>query len=469
MPKRVQMSTRIKRMGKMSVNKKRQYTVVLLVMGLALSIVFTAGYIPFAALYYGGDFTATVGIEGLWLPDAATLQPYYVNTGGTDTLVMDVDGELEVALYGKGGPTGFGAWKNSGNLLYTPVDSSSPQYVPEWDVFEGGTGGYDKWGQTAYMDIYNWYPNLEGYYTMLPDIKAELDNIIHIDEASEPGSLNSLPAGVPSGIGTDNDGYYFERFYYAFDLTIRLHADAEALDGYFVTVLYEGEVGLMYTAMEMAQLENIFFALGFRTAAINQSVTYFIPDIQTFGSHDVQFYEWDTQGSFSRPVSTSQVHNALDNIPGAALFTQRGTEIVFNRGYLKTGMDPTMGLIVADSTTIPQLSDETADYFLFSIDDIGVPAYYYTDVGVMGVAEYFGIFDLEVTFPLMATVVVGYDIETGGSPGYTGNTNGTLIVDGDDGNGKYSLSTLTLNTMLSDTMIPIILIGVVMLFIIYRR
>lgn len=453
----------------MSVNKKRQYAVVLLVMCLALSIVFTSGYMPFATFYYGADFNATVGIEGLWLPDAATLQPYYVNTGGTDTFLKDVDGELEVALFGKGGGVGFGAWKNSGNKLYNPVDSSSLQYVPEWDVLEGGTGGYDKWGQTAYMDPNKWYPNLEGYYTMLPDIKAELDNIIHIDEASEPGALNSLAAGVPSGIGTDNDGFYFEKYYYAFDLTVRLHADAEALGGYFVVVLYEGEQGYMYTAMEMAQFENIFFAFGFRTAVINASVTSFITDIQTFGAHDVQFYEWDTQGSFSRPISTSFVHTALDSIPSAVPFTTRQSEIVFNRGYLRTGMDPTMGLIVADSTMIPELSDENVDYYLFSIDDIGVPAYYYTDAGLAGVAEYYGIFDLEVTFPLMATVVVYYDILTGDSPGYTGNTEGSIVVDGDDDDEPYSFSTLSTSTIFSDAMLPIILIGVVMLILINRR
>jgi len=468
MPKRTDMNVRIKRMGKMSVNKKRQYAVVLLVMCLALSIVFASGYIPFATFYYGADFNATVGIEGLYLPDSPTIQRYYVNAGGIDTLVMDVDGELEVALFGKGGPTGFGAWKNSGNKLYTVVEPGSPNYVSEWDILEDGNGGYDKWGQTAYMDVHNWYPNLEGYYTMLPDIKAELDNIIHIDEASEPGALNSLAAGVPSGIGTDNDGYYFEKYYYALDLTVRLHADAEALGGYFMTVLYGGEEGHMYTAMEMAQFENIFFALGFKTVAINASVTSFITDIQTFGAHDVQFYEWDTQGSFSKPIGTSYIHNALDNIPGAVPFTLRGTEIVFNRDYLRTGMDPTMGLIVADSSTIPQLSDETTDYFLFSIDDIGVPAYYYTDVGLAGTAEYYGIFDLEVTFPLMATVVVYYDILTGDSPGYTGNTEGSIVVDNGDSE-TYSFNTVGVNDLLSGGMLPIILIGVVMLILINRR
>jgi len=468
MPRQVKMSTRMKRVGKMSVDKKRQYTVVLLVMGLALSIAFTAGYMPFATFYYGGDFTATVGIEGFYLPHAATRQTYYENAGGTDIFEKDVDGELEVALYGKG-LIGWGTWLKSGNHLYTVVEPSSPNYHPEMDVLEDGTGGYDKWGQDAYMDT-RWYPNLEGYYSMLPDIKMELDNIIHIDEGSEPGDLYSLPAGVPSGDGTDNDGYYFEKFYYAFDLTARLHADIEALGGYFVSVMYDGEQGFMHTAMEMAQFVDIYFALGFRTSAINQSVTNFITDIQNYGAHDIQFYEWDSQGSFSKPLGRTHVHTALDNIPPAVPFTRRSTEIVFNRDYLKTGLDQTGPLPIKDSTHIPQLSDETATYFLFSIDRIGLPGYYYTDTGVLGTAEYYGIFDLEVTFPLMATVEVGYDILTGDPAGYQGNIGGTHVEGGgDDDNGKkYSLGTLGTFDMSFITM-PIILIGVVMLILINRR
>jgi len=431
----------------------------------------------FAAFSSSEDWMGDVSMVGMYLPNEATTKTYYPS-GVPDTMVIDFDGQP--ISFGMSKSMGAGRRFTTGERAHVMGDIGITMgsevnegwYNADYDLYRRAE--YNNWGSEGYIRS-SWYPNLENYYSYLPNVGTEIGSLAHITGDSTADTIKVVSQDVPSVTGTSADGYYYEQFMYMFDLTLQIHADAADLgDLSYMEVYAEGSGLSIQNPFELASIDELYTVFGINVDVLNDTIIEEWAEMKTFGAHEVQFYEWDAQGSFTKPLSRYTVSEEMNptNWPGAPLFTRRLSETRFNEDYLMTGYDPTMGLSVVDSTVISDLPDDGKHYFMFGVDQIGVPAYYYQDIGALGgVAEYYGIFDLQVTFPLFLSVSVLYDVDLGVANTRTVNTDGILLVGNDTNPYKddWKVQVATALNIPVDMALPVVAIGAVVLFVVFGK
>ena len=466
---------RVKRLRKET--KSMRYWVVgfLLIVGFISVLVIGGSGRYFAAFNANEDWLADVSMVGMYLPNEATIKTYYPS-GVPDTMLIDFDGQPISFGMKPGGSRCFSTDKQAVALgdygITIGSEVNEAWYNADYDIYRREE--YNNWGSTGYIRS-QWYPNLENYYSYLPNVETEIGSLAHITGDSTADTIKVLSQDVPSVTGTSADGYYYEQFMYIFDLILQIHADAADLGNlYWMEVYAEGSGLRIQNPFELASIDEMYTVFGINVDVLNDTIIEEWAEMKTFGAHDVQFYEWDTQGSFTKPLSRYTVSEEMNptNWPAAPFLTRRLSETRFNEDYLMTGYDPTMGISVVDSTVVSDLPDDGKHYFMFGVDQIGVPAYYYQDIGALGsVAEYYGIFDLQVTFPLCLSVSVLYDIDLGVANTRTVNTDGILLVGNDtnpyEDDWKTQIAT-TLNIPV-DMALPVVVIGVIVLVIMFGK
>ena len=467
---------RLTKVKKEAKSKRMRVAGILLVVGFLSMLIIGGSGRYFAAFSASEDWMADVSMVGLYLPNEATTKTYYPSSE-PDTMAIDFDGQPISYGMRVGGSRCFTTDARAlvmGDTGFTIGNEvNEPWYNEDYDIYRRKE--YNNWGSVGYMRS-SWYPNLENYYTYLPNVETEIGALAHITGDSTADVIKVVSQDVPSVTGTSADGYYYEQFMYIFDLTLQIHADAAELGSvYSMEVYTEGREQRLYNPFELASIDELYTVFGINVDVLNATIIEEWAEMKTFGPHVVQFYEWDSEGSFSKPLSRSTVSREMDpaNWPAAPLFTRRLSEMRFNEDYLMTGYDPTMGLSVVDSTVVSDLPDDGKHYFMFGVDQIGVPAYYYQDIGVLGdVAEYYGLFDLQVTFPLFLSVSVLYDTDLGVANTRTVNTDGILLVGANSTNpyeDDWKVQIATGLNIPTEMVIPVVIIGVVVFFVMFGK
>lgn len=299
-----------------------------------------------------------------------------------------------------------------GDISYTgmSVESERIDVTPSGEFtlnFDGVPVWTDYLANTGTIDTQD-YEGLVGAPKCMPSTSWGFGGISHIDlDQSNPLVIED--GATPSGFTITDGQYYTEIYRYIVNVVVRVHADMNSEVGLstypldFADLITSNWYESHYIG-EYAPMREVYSYIGINTQAQNSSIILTGTDLAAVavsGELEYRFWRWSSNPTWDQSKSWN-LNQLFDDIE-----QNIAVGVNINRDVSQSGFDLSQGF------NIVEITPGANSYYEFQVgfNYLAVPGYYYNYYkDVFFFQEKLQLYDVEVTIPVAFQVGVVYDL-----------------------------------------------------------